>query len=55
MVTSAFEAALGTFCCYDHEAKVSEAVQKIAADQRVLQMLLVRYNLLKSQKVPINQ
>ena len=34
MVTSAFEAALGTFCCYDHEAKVSEAVQKIAADQK---------------------
>ena len=29
-----FEAVLATFCCYDHDAKVSEAVQKIAADQK---------------------
>ena len=28
-----FEAVLATFCCYDHAAKVSEAVQKIATDQ----------------------
>ena len=25
-----FKAALATFCCYDHGAKASEAVQKIA-------------------------
>ena len=30
-----FEALLATFCCYDHSAKASEAVQKIAIDQRV--------------------
>ena len=29
-----FEAVLTTFCCYDHGAKVSEAVQKIATDQK---------------------
>ena len=28
------EAVLATFCSYDHGAKVSEAVQKIAADQK---------------------
>ena len=27
-----FEAVLATSCCYDHGAKASEAVQKIAAD-----------------------
>ena len=45
-----FEAVLATFCCYDHGAKASEAVQKIATDQkRVLKMLHVCYNLLNSQ------
>ena len=29
-----FEAVLATFCCYDHGAKASEAVQKIAADKK---------------------
>ena len=29
-----FEAVLTTFCCYDHVANASEAVQKIAADQK---------------------
>ena len=29
-----FEAVLADFCCYDHGAKVSEAVQKIAADKK---------------------
>ena len=29
-----FEAVLITFCCYDHDAKGSEAVQKIATDQK---------------------
>ena len=29
------EAVLATFCCYDHGAKTSEAVQKIATDQKV--------------------
>ena len=29
-----FEAVLATFCCYDHDAKASEAVQKIATEQK---------------------
>ena len=29
-----FEAVLATFCCYDHGAKASEAVQKITIDQK---------------------
>ena len=29
-----FEVVLVTFCCYDHGAKASEAVQKIATDQK---------------------
>ena len=29
-----FEAVLTTFCCYDHGAKASEEVQKIAADHK---------------------
>ena len=29
-----FEAVLADFCCYDHGAKVSKAVQKIAADKK---------------------
>ena len=29
-----FEAISVTFCCYDHSAKASEAVQNIAADQK---------------------
>ena len=29
-----FEAVLATFCCYDHGAEASEAVQKIATDQK---------------------
>ena len=29
-----FEAVLATFCCYDHGAKASEVVQKIATDQK---------------------
>ena len=29
-----FEAVLATFCCYDYGAKASEAVQKIATDQK---------------------
>ena len=28
------EAVLTTFCCYDHGDKPSEAVQKIATDQK---------------------
>ena len=51
-----FEAVLATFCCYDHGAKASEAVQKIATDKkRVSQILLACYNLLNSQNIPINQ
>ena len=30
-----FQAVLATFCCYDHDAKASEAVQKITTDQKV--------------------
>ena len=29
-----FEAVLATFSCYDHGASTSEAVQKIATDQK---------------------
>ena len=29
-----FEAVLVTFCCYEHDIKASEAVQKIATDQK---------------------
>ena len=29
-----FEAVLTTFCCYDHGAKTSEAVQKITTDEK---------------------
>ena len=29
-----FEAVLAIFCCYEHGANASEAVQKIAADQK---------------------
>ena len=32
-----FETVLATFCCCDHGAKVSEAVQKIATDQKEYQ------------------
>ena len=49
-----FEAVLATFCCYDQGANASEAVQKIATDQKEYQMLLVCYNLLSSQNIPIN-
>ena len=30
-----FEAVLVSFCCYDYSANTSEAVQKIATDQKV--------------------
>ena len=30
-----FETVWATFCCYDHGAKTSEAIQKIATDQKV--------------------
>ena len=33
-VKNDFEAVLTTFCCYDHGAKASEEVQKIATDQK---------------------
>ena len=48
-----FEAVLVTFCCYDHGAKASEEIQKIATDQKeyISQMLLVCYNLLNSQNI----
>ena len=48
-----FEAVLVTFCCYDHGAKASEAVQKIATDQiEYRKCLLMCYNLLNSQNIP---
>ena len=50
-----FEAVLATFCCYDHGAKASEAVQKITTDQKkVSQMLLLCYNLLPKIYISIN-
>ena len=44
-----FEAVSATFCCYDHGTNAS------SEELQVLQMLLVRYNLLNSQNIPINQ
>ena len=52
---SDFEVVLATFCCYDHNAKASEAVQKIATDQKKYRKCSLCYNLLNSQKIPINQ
>ena len=34
LVQNVFEAVFATFCCYDHGVKASEAVQKIAIDQK---------------------
>ena len=48
------EAVLPTFCCYDHCAKASEEVQKIATNKKVSQMLLVCYNL-NSQNIATYQ
>ena len=33
-VKMTFEAVLATFCCYNHGAKASEDVEKIATDQK---------------------
>ena len=33
-VKMTFEAVLATFCCYNHGAKASDEVQKIATDQK---------------------
>ena len=33
-VRMTFEAVLAFFCCYDYGANASEAVQKIATDQK---------------------
>ena len=33
-VKMTFEAVLATFCCYNHGAKASDKVQKIAKDQK---------------------
>ena len=53
------EAVLATSFCYDHGAKASEAVQKIATDQKEIkieirstsQMLVLCYDLLNSQNI----
>ena len=44
------ETVFATFCRYDHGAKASEAVKKIATDHEKY-MLLIFYNLLNSQKI----
>ena len=50
-----FKAVLTTFCICDHGVNASEAVQKIATDQkRFSEMLLVCYNLLNSQNISIS-
>lgn len=50
-----FKTVLATSCCCEHGAKVSEAVPKIATDQKILsQMLLVRYSVLNSQNISIS-
>ena len=53
-----FENVLGTFCCYAYGAKVSEAFRSSEdcyRSKRVSHMLLVCYNLLNSQNIPISQ
>ena len=52
-----FEAVLATFCCYDHGAKASKAVQKIATDQKEYRKCYscMCYNLQNSQSIPINK
>ena len=49
-----FEAVLATFSCYDYGANASEAVWKIAVDQKDYQILLVCYSLLNNQNISIN-
>ena len=36
LIKNDFEVVLVTFCCYDHGAKASKEVQKIATDQKEL-------------------
>ena len=57
LIENDFETVLTTFCCDDHGAKASEAVQKIARDQKeyLSQMLAVYYNLVNIQNIPVNQ
>ena len=52
-----FEAVLATFCCYDHGAKASKAVQKIATDKKEYRKCYscMCYNLQNSQSIPINK
>ena len=50
-----FEAVLTTFCCYDYGVNASEAVQKMAADQKDYQKCSsCVYSLLNSQNISIN-
>ena len=52
---NAFEAVLATFCCYQYGGNGSEAVQKMATDQKDYQNCSSSvYSLLYSQNVSIN-
>ena len=49
-----FEAVLISFCCYDYSDKASEAVQKMATDQKDYHKCSSCVSLLNSQSVSIN-
>ena len=50
-----FEAVLTNFCCYDYGVNASEAVQKMAADQKnYLKCFSCVCSLLNSQNILIN-
>ena len=52
-----FEAVLATFCCYDDGANASEAVQKIATDQKHYHkcpFCIQLFSMLNSQNISIN-
>ena len=50
-----FEAVLATFCCHYLLILTSEALQKIAADQKDYHRCSSFVTLLNSQNIPINQ
>ena len=50
-----FEAISATFCFYNHGTNASEAVQKIAANQKEYHKCSSCYNLLNSQNRLLNQ
>ena len=49
-----FEAVLASFCCYEYDVIVSEAVQKIPTDQKDYHKCSSCVSLLNSQNISIN-